>query len=289
MFIEKSRRVHGDKYDYSKVNFINSKTKVIIICPLHGEFNQQPSNHLKGSSCPKCANNVRLSNSQFIEKSRKIHGNKYDYSKVDYINYKTNVIIICPFHGEFNQQPSNHLKGSSCPKCKNTNSKSNKHFIQKSQLQHGDKYDYSKVNYIKNNVNVIVICNEHGEFIVTPSNHYKGSSCPKCSESKGESSIRLLLEEYDISYIQEYKFKKFGNYRFDFYLPELNTCIEYDGIQHFEAISYFGELNALYETQSRDQIKNEYCKMNNIKLIRIKYNTSDIMKRKIISDNKSLI
>ena len=117
-FILKSIAVHGDKYDYSKVEYINNRTKVCIICPIHGEFWQTPINHINNKNgCPKCGNNM-ISVEEFIKRARKIHGDKYDYSKVNYINSNTPVCIICPKHGEFWQSPATHLDYSGCPKCK---------------------------------------------------------------------------------------------------------------------------------------------------------------------------
>ena len=105
-FIEKAKKVHGDKYDYSKVEYVNSRTKICIICPQHGEFWQTPNAHLMKEGCPKCkGENVskvnRRTTNEFIEKAKKVHGDKYDYSKVDYKNNSTKVCIICPIHGEF--------------------------------------------------------------------------------------------------------------------------------------------------------------------------------------------
>lgn len=120
-FIEKAKEIHGNKYDYSKVEYINTSTKVCIICPIHGEFWQRPNDHLNGRGCNKCGKESlreQFSNKKtFIEKAKKIHGNKYDYSKVNYINAKTKVCIICPEHGEFWQTPDSHLRGRGCQLC----------------------------------------------------------------------------------------------------------------------------------------------------------------------------
>ena len=122
-FIEKARKIHGDKYDYSKVEYIDAYTEVKIICPIHGEFLQKPTVHINQKcGCRKCGyESVREKNSSsldlFIEKARKIHGDKYDYSKVEYFDAKTKVCIICSKHGEFWQEPLNHLHGASCPYC----------------------------------------------------------------------------------------------------------------------------------------------------------------------------
>jgi hypothetical protein len=122
-FIEEANKIHNNKYDYSKVEYINTKTKVKIICPSHGEFEQIPKNHLKKSGCPKCASifvgNMNRKNSKiFINEAKLLHGDKYDYSKVEYINAKTKIKIICPIHGEFEQMPDAHTKlKQGCPNC----------------------------------------------------------------------------------------------------------------------------------------------------------------------------
>ena len=148
IFIEKARQIHNDKYDYSKVNYVNSRTKVCIICPTRGEFWQTPHNHLKGYGCAECGKEKshlsKITTEDFIVKSKEIHGNKYDYSKACYKTCDTKVCIICPEHGEFWQTPSNHINGSGCPKCanekrKNTLLKDTKLFIDAATLIHGEK------------------------------------------------------------------------------------------------------------------------------------------------------
>lgn len=121
-FIEKARKVHCGKYSYLKVSYTNSKTKVIITCPIHGDFEQRPNDHLNGYGCPMCAKrgrslNGKLTTDEFIERARKIHGDRYDYSKVVYCNAKKEVVITCKTHGDFMQVPNNHLNGANCPKC----------------------------------------------------------------------------------------------------------------------------------------------------------------------------
>ena len=118
-FVQKAREVHGDKYDYSKVEYKNNKEKVCIICKEdgHGEYFKEPSKHLGGQGCPKCSGKAKLTTEEFIEKVRRIHSDKYDYSKVEYKNNKEKICIICPEHGEFYQTPNSHLQGRGCPKC----------------------------------------------------------------------------------------------------------------------------------------------------------------------------
>ena len=180
-FIEKAKAVHGDKYDYSKVEYVKAKEKVCIICQEHGEFWQTPNNHLRGEGCPFCYGSKKLTTEEFISKAKQIHGNKYDYSNVNYVNKYTKVCIICPEHGEFWQTPSNHLQGNLCPKCAHQSYKdTNESFIEKARKVHGNKYDYSKVEYVNSHTKVCIICPEHGEFWMIPTNHLKGKGCKQC-------------------------------------------------------------------------------------------------------------
>ena len=201
-FIDKAIKIHGDKYDYSKVEYIKSKDKVIIICKEHGDFLQTPGGHIQKKGCKKCGidkhlkNNIiilqqnakingdkyRKTKEKFIEESVKIHGDKYNYSKVEYMKSKDKVIIICKEHGDFLQTPGGHLQGNGCKKCgfENTaNNKryNNKDFIEKAIEIHQDKYDYSNIIYISSITKVKIICKKHGEFEQTPSQHLSGAGC----------------------------------------------------------------------------------------------------------------
>ena len=240
-FIEKARKIHGDKYDYSKVEYVNAYTKICIICPEHGEFYQTPHDHLKGASCPKCGNIKRkegrfLSTDKFIEKARKIHGDKYDYSKVNYIGTKGKICIICPEHGEFYQTPNAHLNGQGCPICGNKivsekKKKETSNLISQFIEKHGDKYDYSKVNYLGCDKFITIICPIHGEFRQRSHDHLYGHGCPKCG-------IRLSIAENEIyEYCKSlYPLAEQSNrsminpYELDIYIPEINVAIEYNGL-----------------------------------------------------------
>jgi hypothetical protein len=182
-FIHEARKVHGDKYDYSRVVYESSAKKVCIIYPEHGEFWQTPMNHLLGRGCSKCVHFSRRSNTDiFISKCKEIYGNRYDYSKVEYVHSKENICIICPEHGEFWMTPNAHLRGHRCPKCFGTPKKTTEQFIKQARMIHGDKFDYSKVKYDGTDVKVCIICPEHGEFWQTPYCHLKGDQCPACSK-----------------------------------------------------------------------------------------------------------
>jgi hypothetical protein len=197
-WIQNAKKIHGDKYDYSKVEYVNNKTDIIIICKEHGEFQQTPNNHLQGNNCPKCAiNKLTSTTEEFIEKAKKIHGDKYNYQKVEYVNSYTKVTIICKEHGEFEQKPSSHLSGNNCPKCAiNKQTLTKEEFIEKAKEIHGDTYDYQKVNYVKNDIDVIIVCKEHGEFQQRPNNHLHGNGCLECGRINSKDKQTITKEEF---------------------------------------------------------------------------------------------
>jgi hypothetical protein len=217
-FIEKAKIIHGDKYHYNKVRYINNRTCVSIICKRHGKIRQTPKCHLKGSNCPKCAdfeiaNKLTLSSNNsfykltlddFIKNAQKVHGNRYNYKNVNYINGATNVIIICSIHGKFQQTPNSHVSQKcGCPKCSNIERGkklrfSTKKFIELSKNIHGDRYDYSKVRYIANRIPVIIICKIHGEFKQAPHDHYglDKCGCQKCGKLEMGKKLTRSREEF---------------------------------------------------------------------------------------------
>ena len=210
-----------------------------------------------------------------------VHGDKYDYSLVDYKNEKTKVKVICPTHGEFEVKAGNHLRGDKCSSCTKNKKSTKEEFIEKAMNVHGDKYDYSLVDYKNNSEKIEIICPIHNKFKQVPNNHLNGNGCPLCKESKGERKIRIFLKENNINFIPQHKFndcKNILSLPFDFYLPEHNICIEYNGRQHYEPIKLWGGINNLTEIKKRDKIKMQYCKNNNIPLIIIKYNNKNINK-----------
>ena len=190
-FIKKSNKKHDNKYDYSKVEYVNSKTKVCIICPEHGEFWQTPAAHVRGNGCPECANKKRgkrtVNTESLIEKYKSIHNNKYTYEKTQYIDANTKICVTCPEHGDFYILPFNHLNGQGCAKCKGRNL-SQEEIIENFKKIHGDKYDYSKIEYKKSKEKVCITCPIHGDFYQTPQKHLSGQGCPKCSVIKREQN-----------------------------------------------------------------------------------------------------
>lgn len=392
-FIKELKEIYGDKYDYSKVEYINNKTKVCIICPKHGEFWQTPSHLLHGISCTKCSNNYRptkdellmilkkkyptydfnLSNykktkdvicvidenkcehfvsiptllkknwkrghvtstsyliyklrekfrddydyslvkfinretpiklinnntreivehpyyyffqankvvekiktkntsESIIDKIKEVYGDKYDYSKVKYANPNTKITIICPIHGEFEIYPYNFLKGNGCPKCRKEeinkiSSLGIENFLQKAREVHGDKYDYSKVEYVNNRTKVCIICPTHGEFWQTPSEHLQNHGCPVCKQSKLEKAMRLFLQKNNIVFEQQKHFEWLGLQSLDFYIPSKKLGIECQGKQHFGLGDFGSKRFNKSIAQERDECKRKLCEENGVKLL----------------------
>ena len=280
-FIERSSIIHNNFYDYSLViEFINKSQKVDIICKEHGAFSQEIGNHLYHKrGCRKCALSVRKKVDDPISKFREVHGEYYDYSKVEYISIKRKVLIICKEHGEFYQTPHSHIRGSGCYYCglekmKRSLKKPIYEFIRECNIIHSNLYDYSKVKYDKLTDKIIIICSDHGEFEQRAFSHKQGYGCSKCNKSKGEYKIEFFLLDKKINYKYNKRFddcKNINTLPFDFYLPEFNICIEYDGIQHYEIVEHFGGQYKLDYQNKLDSIKNNWCLDNNVKLLRISY------------------
>ena len=174
---------HGDRYNYKLVEYKNAKTKVKIVCSIHGVFEQRPYDHLKGYGCLECGGSKRLTTEKFVKKAKYIHGDRYDYSLVDYKNNYTKVKIICSIHGSFEQIPNNHLNGKGCSKCSGSKKLTTEQFIKKAKIIHSDKYDYKLVEYKNKETKIKIICPEHGIFEQRPYDHLSGSGCPKCGQS----------------------------------------------------------------------------------------------------------
>ena len=295
-FIEKARQIHGDKYDYSLVDYINSNTNIKIICPEHGVFKQLPSVHLSGSGCKKCAikvnsNKQRKDKSFFIEKARKIHGGKYDYSLVDYVNTMTKVKIICPKHGVFEQAPNSHLNNHGCKKCgielKSKKRKDNKiNFIKKARQIHGDKYDYSLVEYQDTKSKIKIICPKHGEFNQKAGDHINNNAgCPECKKEKLSMGKDLFIEKakqihfinYDYSevdYINSYtkvkiKCPKHGEF---YQVPHSHLkgygcrkCGRTTSLSELELIKFFNDNNIEIIENDRKILGNKEIDIVNLK------------------------
>lgn len=184
-FIKRANEVHSHFYDYSKVNYVSRITPVTIICPVHGEFEQRADYHFEGGGCKECyKDTLRLDQEEYIKAVKEIHGDAYDYSQVVYKGSQEKITIICKTHGAFEQKANSHKSGSGCEKCyRKKRSDSLEDFILKAMETHDGYYDYSKVNYLNQDTNVVITCHKHGDFEQRPAHHLSNQGCPKCSHS----------------------------------------------------------------------------------------------------------
>lgn len=237
-FILRAKSKHGDRYDYSKVSYVNDRTKVTIICPLHGEFRQLPSAHLRGQGCPKCSGRT-LSREEVIERFKKVHGDEYDYSKFEFNGMHVKSTFICKEHGEFQQTPSKHMNGQGCPLCA-VNKRSEKHkldksaFIHRANLLYNYKYDYSNVDYKSMLDKVIIVCGKHGAFLQRPNDHLQGHGCPICGKLVSSNEMEIL--EYIINKVGKENVihndrRVLDGKEIDILLPYINIGIEYNGLR----------------------------------------------------------
>lgn len=255
--------------------FYSYRDKINVLCKLHGKYKIR-YDHLLNYGCKKCSkirkNDEKLN--KLIEKCKLIHNSKYDYSKSVYSGNRKKIIITCPTHGDFLMTPFNHcISKQGCKYCNYILTTDD--FIERSNKIHKNRYDYSKSVYCNDRVKIEIICKKHGSFFQRPSSHYTGNGCPTCRQSTGEKLISEFLDENFIKYEQQKKFIDCKNklqLKFDFYISDFNIIIEYDGIQHYKPIEFFGGQQRFnYELKLRN-IKENYCEKNGIKLIKISYN-----------------
>lgn len=288
-FLKRAKNIHGDKYDYSEFVYKKAILKGKIKCNTCSHvFEQDPHHHIgiKAAGCPKCGikkviDITRKTLEEFVNESKEVHGDKYNYDKVIYINHNTHVEIGCnKCNTWFYQKPAIHLKGCGCNKCgcETTGLKlrlSQEEFVEKCVNIHGDKYDYTNTIYLKGKDKLNVLCLTcKKEFELIASDHLSGNGCSRCKFSKGEIAVQKYLDKLKIDYEAQKKFdgcKYINSLYFDFYVPKYNLCIEFDGELHFHVYKHFGGEEALKVRQLRDKIKNDYCEKNNINLLRIRY------------------
>jgi hypothetical protein len=302
-FIKKATEVHKGKYDYSKSIYTNSASKMIIICPEHGEFLQSSNRHIAGNGCPECgrkrqgkgSHKVMPRYKRFEDKAHKMYNNYYTYDCTQYVNTRTKINITCPIHGIFCMSPAIHLSGSGCPLCEKEGDglhilpvkiNAQNRFIEKAKKIHNNKYDYSKTEYISNSSKIEIICPNHGSFMQRPDDHLRGCGCPYCNNSKGENQVKRILSEQGIEFIEQATFpdcKDKHLLRFDFYIPKHNIFIEYNGEQHYRYCSTFHKTEEDFEdSKRRDAIKKNYAEQHGI-FIEIPY-TEKHIRRNLINE-----
>lgn len=279
-WIEEASKKHNGKYDYSKTNYVKARDKVIVIChekdefgEEHGEFEIRAGNHIAGIGCPKCAKKYRPTTDEWIKKARNVHGDKYLYDKVSYNGSDKKVLITCPIHGDFWQEAASHLSGVGCPKCKGGVELSTEEYIDKLRQVHGNKYDYSKVNYVNAKTKINIICSRHGVFSQLPYQHLKGQGCPKCKSSKLENLLIRLFDKKGLRYTYQYKVKNDKTLYCDFLLNDYDTVIECQGEQHFIPTSFDKNknINRCKESYEKileyDNLKYAYCINNGLDIV----------------------
>ncbi len=281
-FIERAKERIGDHYNFSRVEYINAHTPVLIGCPIHGWFKQYPmSIQQNRRGCPKCelehrGENRRTGLKSFIERSKSIHGDRYNYDKVVYVNQQSRVIISCPIHGDFEQRAQDHLKGIGCSKCNYPYSKGRpkENLVDDFRKVHGDRYEYPGIpNKPRNTIKIPIRCKKHGIFYQRIANHLRGDGCPSCKNSKQENIVRRFLEYEKIKFEEQKTFswlKRKKKMFLDFYLPEYNIGIECQGSQHFGIVSGWGyvmEEKDYIDLYERDRLKHELCKHRGIKIL----------------------
>jgi len=212
VFLDRSMQKHGNKFDYSLVEYKNSKSKVKIICPIHGEFLQFAWSHMNGHGCKKCDDlNKTETKENFLKIAKTVHSNEYTYDLSNYKNRESKISIFCQKHGEFIQSAKNHINlKNKCPKCKiDSDRLSADKIIERFKKIHGNKYDYSEVSYVNIHKKVCIICDKHGRFWQTQSNHIYGKGCNECgristalkrSKNKSETFVNRANNIHDNKY-----------------------------------------------------------------------------------------
>lgn len=286
IFIERARAVHGDKYDYSEVDFKTSHAKVTVRCrECNHKWDILPTNHLCGRGCKPCQykslpQNQRISHHEFLRQAREVQGDKFEYLS-EYQGHKKKIKLKCKTcNYTFDRRAGSHLEGYGCKNCQYKNLPQNlpmpvEEFEEACRKLHQNKYEYYG-DYENAKGKIRIYCKYHKEdFYQTASSHLgKEYGCPKCSMSKGEKEVESCLKNLGIEFECQKKFPKCkskSHLAFDFYLPKQNLCIEYDGEQHYFPVSYFGGKRHFVVTKKHDAIKEKFCEENDIDLLRIPF------------------
>jgi hypothetical protein len=285
-FIAKARLIHGDKYSYLKSIYVRIDKKLTITCDIHGDFQQKPAGHLSGRGCKLCGFLIQAKSNKsfekFIKKARLKHGDRYSYLKFIYGGYQVRGLITCKIHGDFEQTPLHHLDGHGCFDCSVDASRLTfEEFKSRSIKFHNGFYNYDCAAdvFIDSTTPVPINCPKHKIFYQRPSQHMVRTGCPICNVAgSSEELIFLMLMENNIKFEYDYFIKKIDKsekqkYYLDFFFPDINIVIEYNGLQHYKA-SKFGEKitdeeanQKLLNQQDRDRYVEKFCQSHNIDII----------------------
>lgn len=263
--------------------YINANIPIKHHCLIHDVYwNITPSNALKGCGCPKCRSEKIIVQNAFthetyVNELKLVNPNIIVIGR--YINMKTPILHKCLIHNEeWTTTPGSTLQGCGCPVCRSEKiseklTKTHEEYTKELKIINPNVIAVER--YVDCHTPILHKCLIDGnEWYITPSNILSGYGCPQCNQSKGEKMIRLWLDENNINYIPQYKFDDCRDIRplpFDFYLPDYNKCVEYDGMQHFKPVDFFGGQEYFEYTVKHDNIKNKYCENNGIYLLRIPY------------------
>lgn len=282
-WLDKCKEVHQDKYSYENSEYLGSKEKLNVTCPIHGNFLIRADRHSGGQGCKKC-NGWKGTLDDFINKAVLKHNGIYNYDKFNYNGSKAKSVIICTKHGEFLQNADNHLQGKGCPQCavevrSSLKRTSEKEFFNNCTRIHDNFYTYKRGSFIDWDSKMTIICPEHGEFSQRASAHLYGQGCPKCILWKEEAKLFKILEDKfpNLEIVSQYSPDWLGKQRIDIGIPSLKIGIEYNGEQHYKYIPFFhkGGIADFDKQLKRDNRKRNKCLMNNYKLIEIKFNYSE--------------
>lgn len=213
---------------------------------------------------------------EILVEFRERHGDRYDYSQVEYVNLSRKIAIVCPQHGPFVQRPYCHLQGHGCPHCKYERFSANQRLtldeiLSRFHQAHGERYDYSRVVQVRNcGHKVTICCLEHGSFRQSVSDHASGRGCPTCRESRGERRVARVLEMLGVPFVRQQRFPSCRDVKplpFDFFVPSESSLIEYDGAQHIVPSKRFN----LPIIRRHDAIKTDWAQQRGLSLIRISH------------------
>lgn len=293
-FISDATVIHNGKYDYSKTDLKkkDEKRRVLITCPVHGDFRQSPYSHLKGCGCSECGKKQRRetqtkTNEQYIAEATAVHNGKYDYSETRYCGCYSIIDIICPIHGKFQEKACVHLRGHGCKKCadefnREIMSSNTEEFIFKARLVHSDDNDYSLVNYRDAKTPVTIICKNGHVYSQMPNKHLSGHGCPFCSKnvSSQEKEIADHIRSLGLEVVTSTRKILRNAKEIDIFIPSKNIAIEFDGLFWH---SYERKPDPDYHLR-----KTEECERKGIRLIHI-FEDEWLCKEEIVKSRLNVI